>query len=112
MRRCGIRDQKRELSRATLSSMKRVNWVVRSLEGQDIEIVLIQVGARSYRAERLAIAARRLRARFSPAGRPVVQASPTGQGTTVVVYRPASGARERDLDSLEGCAVAHVAGGQ
>jgi hypothetical protein len=62
-------------------------------------------------ASAVAIAARRLRARISPAGRPVVQVSPTGQGTTVVVYRPASGARERDLDSLEGCAVAHVAGG-
>jgi hypothetical protein len=62
-------------------------------------------------ASAAAIGARRLRARTSPAGRPVVQASPTRQGTTVVVYRPASGTRERDLDSLEGCAVAHVAGG-
>jgi hypothetical protein len=52
-------------------------------------------------ASAAAIAARRLRARTSPAGgRPVVQASPAGPGSTVVVYPPASGARERDLDAL------------
>jgi hypothetical protein len=62
-------------------------------------------------ASAAAIAARRLKARISPAGRPVVQASPAGPGTTVVVYPLASGTRERDLDSRESCAVAHVAGG-
>jgi hypothetical protein len=57
-------------------------------------------------ASAAAIATRRLRARISPADRPVVLASPAGPGTTVVVYPPASGARERDLDSVDGRAVA------
>ena len=62
-------------------------------------------------ASAAAIAARRLRTRISPAGRPVVPASPAGPGTTLVMYPPASGARERDLDCVDGRAGAHVAGG-
>jgi hypothetical protein len=62
-------------------------------------------------ASAAAITRRRLRARISPADRHVVPASPAGPGTTVVVYPPASCAPERDLDSVHGRAVAHVASG-